>query len=592
MTVLNPAAFYLLFAALGILLLHLLRARERRREVSALFLWEGLPGDPQSRAARLRQQIDPLLLLQLAVLLALTTAFAQPAWTTRTTSLSGLAIVLDASASMRTVTEDGVTRYRKAVDEASALLDRYPAAATAIIQLSSRPAILARPGLPSPDLRDALLRSEPTWYADGTAAELRSLLAGIGGISQFERVVWLSDRSLVDGLDGFETILVEGGENLALTAFSVRGNPEGGGVTAWVTATNDTDAYRDVLIRIEDRKNQTTLSLLMPPRTTESYVIPFPTSSGTLFTASLVADDGFDGDNLRYFSLNRPIDVRVHWLGSESRYLMAAIQSVAPVTHVDASEDADLTVVHGTRAPASPGGTVLLVHAGIEGLLTQGETVATERITVLRPDHPILEDVDPTGFRVREAPTASVPPSTDVVLAADGVPLLAVYEDETQTVLYLAPDLLETNLPITVDFPLLVRNIVAALVRVPPPLSYRSAEAGEPVSLSGLGAIDRLYDANGMPVVLPDGISTFRPEVPGFHTLITDRGAFAVAVNVSAAESGVRTSEAPIATFDPAGQTTIHRLPLWQVAAVLAILLLLAEASLHASRRAVTGRTR
>jgi len=186
MTFLNPAAFYLLLASLLLLALHFLRARERQRDVSALFLWEGLPGDPQSRAAQIRQQVDPLLLLQLAILLALVTALAQPTWRIRTASLSGLAIVLDGSASMQTATEDGSTRYEHAVNVARSLLDQFPSTTTAAIQLSSRPTILARPGLEHTDLHDAILHSEPTWYGDGTAAALLSLLGSIGGTSRFQ----------------------------------------------------------------------------------------------------------------------------------------------------------------------------------------------------------------------------------------------------------------------------------------------------------------------------------------------------------------------------------------------------------------------
>ena len=271
MTLLNPAAFYILFASLLILVLHFLRSRERQREVSALFLWEGLPGDPQSRAAQIRQQVDPLLLLQLAIFLVLVTALAQPAWRMRTASLSGLAIVLDGSASMRTATEDGSTRYEHAMDEARSLLDQYPSTTAAVIQLSSRPTILARPGLEHVDLQDAILRSEPTWYGDGTAVSLLSLLGSIGGTSRFERVVVLSDHSFSDMPDSFQTILIDGGDNLALTGFSVRENPEGEGVTALVTALNDTDAYQDVKIRIDDRENQTTLSLLMAPQRGSSF---------------------------------------------------------------------------------------------------------------------------------------------------------------------------------------------------------------------------------------------------------------------------------------------------------------------------------
>lgn len=592
MTLLNPSAFYLLLAALLILALYFLRSRERQREVSALFLWEGLPGDPQSRAAKIRQQLDPLLLLQLAILLALVAAVAQPAWRMQSTSLSGLAIVLDGSASMRTVTEDGSTRYDHAVEEARLLLDKYPSATSAVIQLSSRPTILARPGLERADLVDSILRSHPTWYGDGTAEALLSLLGSIGDASQFERVVVLSDHSFSDVPDSFEPMLVEGGDNLALTGFSVRENPEQGGVTALVTALNGTDAYQDVTIKIDDRENQTTLSLLMSPGSAERFVIPFPSSRGTLFTAFLEPEDDFVADNRRFFNLDRSIDVRVRWLGTENRYLMAALRSVAPVTLVGALEDADLTVVHGARAPASQTGTVLLVHAGIDGLLTQGETLPTDRIEVLYPDHPILNGVDPSSFRVREAPTASLPPAAEVVLASHGVPLLATYEDETRTVVYIAPNILETNLPITVDFPLLIRNIIADLVRLPSQLSYRSADVGEPISLTGRGTVEELYDPEEESIPLPNGVATFRPAAPGFHTLITDRGAFAIAVNVPTEESSPFAPAEEMNAIESTSHSAVRFHPLWPAAVALAILLLFAEAYFHSGRRLLTRRAR
>jgi hypothetical protein len=271
---------------------------------------------------------------------------------------------------------------------------------------------------------------------------------------------------------------------------------------------------------------------------------------------------------------------------------MAALRSVAPVTVVDSPDDADLTVVHGARAPASQAGTVLLVHAGIEDLLTQGETLPVERVEVLNADHPLLTDVDPANFRIREAPTAALPPSAEVVLAAGDVPLLAVYADASRTVFYLAPDVLETNLPITIDFPLLVRNIVAGLVRLPPELSYRSADVGEPISLAGRGSVTGLYDAAENPISLPEGLSTFRPESPGFHTLITDRGAFAIAVNVPASESSFRQPVEEIDAVEADAQRAVRFLPLWPAAAALAILLLLGEAYLHAGRRSLMRRTR
>jgi hypothetical protein len=590
MTLLNPSAFYLLFASLLVLLLHLLRARERRRDVSALFLWEGLPGDPQSRAARIRQQLDPLVLLQLAALLALVAALAQPAWRVRTAALSGLALVLDGSASMRTADDAGSTRYERAVEEALKILDQYPSADTAVVQLTSDPTILARPDQGHSNLAEILHGSEPTWRGDGTADALLALLGSLGGTSRFERVFVLTDHAVHDMPPSFDTLVIGGEENLALTGFSIRENPNGNGVSALVSTLNDSAAYQDVTIRIDDRENQTTLTVLTEPGAAETFVIPFPNSTGTLFTASLEPTDAFPADNRRFFSLDRAIDIRIHWLGPENRYLSAALGAVAPIRLVDSPAEADLIVVHAARAPASLTGTILLMHGDIDGLLTQGEMQPTEQIEVVQADHPLLHGVDATTFRVREAPTASLPSAATIVLRSNEVPLLAAVDEPERTVIYLAPDILDTNLPITIDFPLLIRNVVSGLVRLPSELSYRSADVGEPVSLAGRGTIEALYDADEERIELPTGLSTFRPTSPGFHTLVTDRGAFAIAVNVPTEESAAPASVVEAAAPDVTLQSAVDYTPLWPYAAALAILLLLAEAYVHAGRRRLMGR--
>ncbi len=592
MTFLSPAAFFLLFAALLIVMLHLLRARERRRTVSALFLWEGLTGDPQSRAARIRQQFDPLLLLQLAALFSIVIALAQPAWQMRTASVSGLAIVLDGSASMQTLTPDGSTRYQSALEEANLLLDRYPSSTTAVLQLSAQPEILARPGLSDPELREAFLSSAPTWYGDGTVESLHSLLGSLGGTSRFQKVVILSDHPWPDVPDSFDMIHVGGGDNLGLIGFSVRENPTSSGVTAFVTALNGTDTYQDVTIKIDDRENQTTLSLLMPPGSIEQYVIPFPSSRGTLFTALLEQEDDYMPDNRRYFSLDRPIDVRVHWLGTENRYIMAALRSISPVVLVDDPGDADLTVVYNTTAPASQSGTALLIHGGIESLLSPGENVAVSQIEVASPDHPLLDGIDPAGFLIREAPAIALPPASRVVLTSGDVPLLATYVAENRSVFYLAPDIMETNLPITIDFPILMRNIVSTLVRLPSKLSYSAAEVGDPVSLTGRGAIAGLYDASDRAISLPAGLTAIRPVTPGFHTLLTDRGAFAIAVNVPMQESALPSSESEVDGIEATAGRALRYLQLWPTAAAFAILLLVVEAHWRYERRGTVRRTR
>jgi len=590
MTWINASALYLLLICLPVILFHLLRARERRREVSSLFLWEGLPGDQQSRMARLRHRVDPLLLLQLAALLFLVVALARPAAQVPRSSLSGLALVIDASASMRTA-DGGGTRYDRAIAEAFAFLRRASPASTALVQLSAYPRILASPGSSAADLEDALLQSRPTWFADGSPEALLALLSSLGGAAQFESIVLISDRAYPDLPGSFDLILLGGDDNLAVTAFSVREYPAAQGVSAFVAVLNDSNTYQNAILRIDDRENQTTLSIVLSPRATERFIVPFPTSRGTLFTATIEPTDAFPADNRRFFSLERPLDVRVRWLGPESRYLRAALAAVAPITWVSAAEAADLTVVHRTTAPATEHGAILLVHAGFDGLITLSEPLPTPSIDIVDPDHPLLADVDPTGLRFRSAPAASVPPSAEQILSAGEIPLLATYEETTRKLFYLAPDLLETNLPITMDFPILIRNVLATLTRPAAALTYRTAEVGEPVALSGRGSIEGLFDPEQRPIPLPAEPLAFRPSSPGFHVLETDRGAFAIAVNVPASESVPTLS--PSALGPPhIAQGDPRLLELWPFAAGIAAVLLLTEAYAYARQRGLLRRIR
>ncbi len=591
---LRPAAFALLLVSFLIVLLHLLRARAQPHLVSAVRLWEGLPTDPHTRAARLLRRFDLLLWLQLAALLALVAALAQPMWETTVRSAAGLAVVIDGSASMRSVDENGRSRYERAVDRATSIIDRHPAAQLAVVQLSARPRILAGPDLPRPDAVGRLAGSEPTWYADGTAATLDVLLASLEAQGPLDRVVWLSDHSLPDAPAGMETEMVGGTGNLAVTGFSVRQNPSGRGVTALVTVINGDEVPHDAVVRIDDRRDQTTLSLLLPPGAEQRFVIPFPNSTGSLFTAILEPSDGFPADNRRYFSLERSIDLRVRWIGSDNRYLLAALRSVAPVLLVDSGEDADLTVVYAGVVPPSIAGTVLVVHGEIPGQLALGaEEEPVGEVRAVRHDHPLLAGVDADDLRIRRTPRASLPPSAELLLVVGDLPLLAVWEDAAAAYVAIPPDLLQTNLPVTVDFPLLIRNIVARVADPSPALAYRAAEVGEPVSVGGLGVIASLFDPSDRPILLPLTAATFRPDMPGFHTVFTDRGAFALAVNVPHGESRPPSPAGPSANRPGAwAPQALRQNPLWPIAAALTIVLLAVELYLYVLRSGASRRVR
>jgi len=582
----NAGALYLLALGLGIILLYFLRAQHREYEVSALFLWEGLASDSHTRAARIRRKLEPLLFIQLLIIALVSLALARPSLPGTVPHLSGMAIVLDGSASMRTRTESGETRYALARDQALSLLDTYPTTPVALIQLDASPRVILPLTADHDQARHALVVAQPTWNGNGTTAMLQGLLTTQEEGENFERVVYLSDRLLSTPLPRVEERMIAGGENVAITAFTVREDPALQGVTAFVRAKNATDSYVDTILQVSDGYGTVELSILLPPHIEQGYVLPFPGSHGEAFSARIDPRDDFHGDDIRYFTLDRSLTLRVRWVGRQNRYLEAALNAAGRITLVDQEDEGpvDLILSYDITLPAEATGNILLIHAGLGGLITIGKEQdrggIETAISIAAPEDQLIEGIDPLNFRVRSVPVATVPEQGTVILRTGDEPLLYRLRDGERDIVLIAPDLMRTNLPLTVDFPLLVRNILASFSVLPAPVTYTWAIAGEERSIREYGEAIKLVDPEGKELSLGDA-GSFLPQRPGIYTLTTSKGIYPLAVNVDPRES-----EPPVLSEEPILAEAIHLeaqilFPLWPLFAGLAILFLLVETLLY-----------
>jgi Mg-chelatase subunit ChlD len=131
----NPTGLWWLAILPLLLLPYLLRQRPRRRLIPALFLFAGAePAQRVRLGGRLR--LRPLILLQLLLLLAAIGALCRPVL--RATEVRA-ALVLDNSASLRTVESSGRTRFVAAVEGARDEVARHPATAWDLFVFSPAP---------------------------------------------------------------------------------------------------------------------------------------------------------------------------------------------------------------------------------------------------------------------------------------------------------------------------------------------------------------------------------------------------------------------------------------------------------------------
>src|SRR5205809_1374164 len=103
--------------------LYLLKLRHRRVLISSSILWRRVLDERESHSLweKLRRIVSIIIAVTITLLLAL--ALARPEIESLTGKNERVVIILDTSPTMRTLTQDGETRWQHAVEKAKGLLE-------------------------------------------------------------------------------------------------------------------------------------------------------------------------------------------------------------------------------------------------------------------------------------------------------------------------------------------------------------------------------------------------------------------------------------------------------------------------------------
>jgi hypothetical protein len=579
-----PAAFPLLATALIVILFALLRSRQRRRDVATFFVWCGLRDSVSARSQRLRSLLDPLVFLQLATLIAAVFAIAQPLWTSKHPGFASLAIVVDASASMSTRTDSGITRYEAAVQRVDEILATCPSSSISVILFSKNPRALVAGEADRSVVSRTLAASAPGWEGDGEPADLVSGLAAVGGASAYEQIIFLTDHAPATVPFPLRVETFFEGRDIGITVFSVRENPDGAGVSAFAVLTNGSDESQSLRLEIADETSRTTIETFLDPGEEAAYVVPFPTSRGSRFVASVNAEDASPYDNVRYASLQRSIGLQVRWIGKSNRYLMAALDAAAPIRLVNAPP-ADLTVVYDADLAALPDGNVLLVHSTVRDVITIGDRTMAGVVAAVADD-PLLSGIHPSDIYAERLPLVDVLLPFLSLLSVGENPFALRILDPNRLIMVLPSDLVATNLPITVDFPIFVRNLVALIMPAQPAAASQWTLVGGPVLLASRGHSVEVLGPDGRALALLPEQRAFFPDRPGQYSIRTGGETQVLSVNVDPDETSSFAAAELASTADAllpplSSQLRGTQSSLWPIVAGAGLVLLLAEFFLH-----------
>jgi hypothetical protein len=455
--------------------LHLLRPRRRRIVLSTTTLWQAVLKDREPRVG-LRTLLRNLsLVLLLASALALGLALAGPQWLTRASEGADTVLVLDVSASMKTRSGIGKTRFDLALAEAAAIVDSLPRQGRMLVMTSGRKALL-RTGFEADRelLRRALARIRPGDEAGRPREALALALSLLRGREQ-GRITFLTDGAFDPGVDpGSPQVVfrVVGGpaRNVAITRFDFRQELAAEDrFQVLMTVRNYTDApvVLPASVSLDDRV-LFRRSLALAARAEETLVLRFTGRARGQAIARIEVDDDLAADNQAFAAVNADDPSRVLLFTRGNFYLESVFQAMPNLELVkrdwSTAEDIarlarsyDVVVFDGIAAPPLPRGNFLLVNTVAPGLPFSDSGRLVRPGTLVRGQSALMGDADLTAVRIDQARRVAIDrpaPGLQRLIWSKETDLALAVLDEGRKVIYLGFDLARSNFPLQAAFPL------------------------------------------------------------------------------------------------------------------------------------------
>ncbi len=475
------ALFFLLGAVPLIIFLHSIRPRGVKLSTTALFIWERLLRE-RPLATRLGWLLrkNLLLILQLLAALLLIGALADPALLFFGAPAGDTVVVVDLTASMKAKGSAG-TRFESARQEFLSLVDGLPADRKMMLIGAGAETRLIVPF--TSDKRRLREAGRSLMPADTSGQVKDAILFAHAFLKKGspDRVVVISDGAFT-GAGEFSRpaphlrfIKIPGGtENTGIVGLELRRQPDGSErYEAMVQVRNfGAVAARGGLTMALGDKILSREKIALEAGGRRVLVYPYDGEPTGTLTARLEIDDDFLTDNHAALALSAAAPRRVLYVGPGNLFLSNLLRFIpnAQVTAVDRWESDgaqregsrgiyDVIIFDRVEVPELTEGNVILINTVAPSLplRVQGQ-VRLPRVTASLAKHPVTAGLSLGDLHVEQA-LRVVESGGGVVLArgAEG-PLLVAFEEAKLRALFVGFDLMASDLPFRVAFPVLFHN--------------------------------------------------------------------------------------------------------------------------------------
>ncbi|MCH6544421.1 MAG: VWA domain-containing protein [Deltaproteobacteria bacterium] len=478
-----PYAFFLLLGAIPlIVLLHSLRPKGNRLRTTTLFLLERiLQEQPVGKRLGWLLKKNLLLLLQILIALILIAALANPSLLGYGQRAGDTVVVMDASASMKAKGPAG-SRFRAARGELLSLINSQPSGQRMmVIEAGPTPQVL----LPFTSDRKKMRALARSLRATDTPAKVKEAILFAHSFLRQEsgdQVVVISDGAF-EGIEdlpwqspSLRLVRVTGGsENVAITGFEFRRVPaKRGEYEIMVSIRNFTSRpIRAPLTVMVGEENPVREDIEIGAEGRRVFIYPYRGPLKERATALLAVDDDFLTDNRAFLALSESPLLRVLYAGKKNLFLEHLFRSFPQVrvTRTDQLDSEslaqqikqyDVIVLNGIESPRLVEGNFILINTVGEGIpLKVAGKVVRPRTVPWAESHPLAEGLRLDQLYVSEA-LRLVPLGEGVTLArSEETPLIYALETDRLRTLVFGFDLLHSDLPFRVSFPILFGNAFA-----------------------------------------------------------------------------------------------------------------------------------
>jgi hypothetical protein len=571
MRLLSSSALWWLLLGAIIILFYLLKLKRKRTIVPSVLLWKRALEEVEANAPFKKLRRSLLLLLQLLALAALVFTIARPLVVTRALTSGSTVIVIDSTASMRARDEDAGSRLDRAKQLASEMIKSLTASdRAAIIESSSRVTVRSPLTSDHAALASAISDIEET-DAPGVLTDAVLLAEQISRSERDSSVVIISDggsaiapeiqqplepsrRSMLFSRETAIRFVRVGrrSDNVGIIALNSRRVSEAARREMFASIVNFGDHNRTFAaeLKIEGKLvDARTIDLAANER--RALIFDSLPGDGGLAELKLDVEDDLASDNVAYAFVPSAQRVRVGVLG-ENPFLIEALEANPEIdaskigtTANSFSPEFDCFVTVGSNAVEGNRPMLIINPPNAASLWrTNGQRERPE-ITSVERSHPVNSFLSYGDLHIESIATREVAPWLKPIVSAGNDPVIWAGDDGHRRMVLIGFDLEQSDLPLKVEFPILLANSLSWLAGRDATSTERAVRAGQPAMLQTVApsAIITMPAGNIREVAAREGSVVFADTLRAGRYVVNGGAPFGVSL-LSEAESNTTPRDA------------------------------------------------